>query len=99
MRKDIIKFVKNCDLCGKNKVKINVKEPITITKTPQKPLDRVVIDTVGPLPVSSNGYRYLLTMICDLTKYLVIVPLVDKTANTVARAIFEKFILIYGPMK
>ena len=72
---------------------------MTITKTPQKAFDSVVIDTLGHLLESSNGYRYLFTMICDLTAYLVIVPLVDKTANTVARAIFEKFILIYGPMK
>lgn len=38
-------------------------------------------------------------MICDLTKYLVCAPTPDKSAREVAKAIFESFILIYGPMK
>lgn len=36
---------------------------------------------------------------CDLTKYLVVTPIPNKEAKTVARAIFEHFILIYGPMR
>lgn len=38
-------------------------------------------------------------MICDLTKYLVTAPMADKSAKQVAKAIFEHFILIYGPLK
>ena len=34
-----------------------------------------------------------------MTKYLVTIPTPDHTASTVAKAIFENFILIYGPMK
>ena len=75
------------------------KEPMLITKTPQKPFDIVVIDTIGPLPVTSNRYRYILTIICDQTKYLLLVPLVDKITKSVAIAIFENCILVYGTMK
>ena len=99
MPKDVVKFIKNCPSCLKNKIKYSSKEPMLITKTPQKPFDIVVIDTIGPLPVTSNGYRYILTIICDLTKYLVLIPLVDKTAKSVAIAIFENCILVYGTMK
>lgn len=42
---------------------------------------------------------YVVTIICDLTKYLVCVKVTDKTAKTVAKAIFEKFVLVYRPMK
>ena len=35
---------------------------------------------------------------CDFTKYLVTIAIPDKSANTVARAIFEQFIWIYGLM-
>jgi hypothetical protein len=38
-------------------------------------------------------------MECELTKYLVTVPIPNKEAKTVASAIFENFILVYGPMK
>ena len=58
----------------------------------------MVIDTLGPLPVSSNGYKYILTIKCDLTKYLVLVPLIEKSARSVANAIFENFILVHGAM-
>ena len=35
---------------------------------------------------------------CDLTKYLIVVAIPDKSADIVALVIFEKFILTYGPM-
>jgi len=38
-------------------------------------------------------------LICDLTKYLVAIPIQNKSAKTVAKALFEDFILKYGPMK
>lgn len=41
----------------------------------------------------------ILTMMCDLSKYLIAVPMADKSAKTIARAIFEQFILTFGPMK
>lgn len=36
---------------------------------------------------------------CDLTKYLVTISIPNKVAITMARAIFQNFILVYGPMK
>ena len=99
MSKDVSTFVKNCELCKLNKVKIGNKEPMSITETPQKPFDLVIVDTVGPLPISNNGYKYILTIVCDLTKYLILIPLIDKSANSVAKALFENCILTFGPMK
>jgi len=57
------------------------------------------VDTIGPLSKSENGNEYAVTLICDLTKYLVAISVANKSANTVAKAIFESFILIYGPTK
>lgn len=99
MTRDVAKFVKSCNKCKLNKPKIKVKAPMTITKTPQKPFDVVIIDTVGPLPKSNYGNVYILTMICDLSKYLVTCPIPDKSANTVAKAIVNNFILKYGMIK
>lgn len=59
----------------------------------------IFTDTVGPLLKSNNGNQYILTIIFDLSKYLITVPLSDKSAKSVACAIFENFILIHGPMK
>lgn len=99
MHKNITKYAKNCEICKKNKHTQYTKENMVITETPMKPFDSLIIDTIGPLPKTSDGYVYAVTMICDLTKYLVCVPLKDKSAKSVADAIFRKFFLIYGPFK
>lgn len=81
-----------------NKVKPKNIEKLVLTPTPTKAFDVIVLDTIGPLPQSTYGNKYALTLICDLSKYLVTIPIPDKTAQTVARAIFENFILVYGRM-
>lgn len=82
-----------------NKVRPKTKEPMVITDTPQRVFDVLVIDTVGPIQKSENGNAYILTMICDLTKYLIMAPIPNKSAKTIARAMVENFILVYGIMK
>jgi len=61
--------------------------------------DRVIVDTIGPLPKSEQGNEYAVTLICDLTEYLAAIPIQNKSAKTVGKALFEDFILKYGPMK
>ncbi|WP_331035211.1 reverse transcriptase domain-containing protein [Lactovum miscens] len=96
MSKDVAKFVKSCDKCLLNKIKIGNKEPLVLTETPLRAFDKIVIDLVGPLPMSEAGNRYALTIICDLTKYVVGIAIPDKEASTVARALVNYFLLIYG---
>lgn len=99
MTRDIRNKVKNCQKCKLAKpTKIN-REFLNKTSTPQKPFDMVQIDTVGPLQQSKNGYKYAVTLQCELTKYLMILPTVGKTASEIAKSIFENWILIFGPMK
>jgi len=72
---------------------------LIITDTPINAFDRVIVDTIGPLPKSETGNEYAVTLKWDLTKNLVAIPVPNKNTNTVAKAIFESFILKYGPMK
>ena len=98
MRNSIIKFVKACKLCKMNKVTKRTKEASIVTTTPIKPFDIVSIDTVGPLPKTAKNNRYCITMQCDLTKYVIIIPTENKEAETIARALAQNFILTYGKM-
>lgn len=99
MSRDVAKFVKTCHQCQLNKIKIQKPELLQLTPTPQKPFDIVCIDTIGKLPTSMENYSYAVTIQCELTKYVVIIPITNKEASTVAEAIVKNFILIYGPMK
>lgn len=96
MSREIATFVRNCEKCQHTKVKPRNKEPLFLTPTPQKPFDTLILDTIGPLPTSDQGNKYAVTMICDLSKYLIIAPIPDKEAPTVAKAIFTNFVLTYG---
>lgn len=99
MTRDIANLVKNCHICKLSKPNQKTKESLEITKTPQKPFELLQIDTIGPLPKSNSGKQYAITIIDEMSKFLVIIPIENKTAKEVARAIFENCILTFGPMK
>ena len=99
MTQDIYNYVSNCKHCQENKVFFKNKEPLEMTETPTNAFDIVFIDTIGPNMKTNDGNIYAITMICALTKYLITIPIPDKSAKTIAKAVFEKHILIYGPMK
>lgn len=69
------------------------------TTTPLKAFDIVAIDTIGPFTLSNRGNRYAVTIQCDLSKYIIAIPIPDKSADTIARAVVEACILTHGPMK
>lgn len=98
MNKMVKKFVSTCDLCQRNKQIRHTKEPLCVTDTPINSFNTVVIDTVGPLRPSEN-YRYILTMQCELTKYVIAVPMETKEAKSIAKSLTENLILKYGLFK
>ena len=50
---------------------------------PKVPFTCMAIDTIGKLPTTSSGNRYALTCIDLLTSYIIAVPMLDKTAESV----------------
>ena len=73
--------MKCCETCQTTKVRPSNKVKLVITQTRVKPFQIIVIDTIGPLPESSLGNKYALTLICDMTKYLVTIALPYKKIN------------------
>ena len=61
------------------------------------PMERLHIDPTGPFPrYEGTDMTYICTCVCAFTKYAVAIPLPDKSAVTVARAIIENVILKLG---
>ena len=98
MRKMVRDYIMNCDKCLRNKQTKHIKEEMNITETPTSSFETIEIDTVGPLRIS-NSYRYILTMQCELTKYVVAYPIETKEAHVIAKTLVEQFILKYGCFK
>lgn len=96
MKQTITDFIKDCTKCKETKHKQRTKENFIHTPTPMKTFDSIAMDTIGPFQKSISGNRYALTIQCDLSKYVIVKPIQDKQANTIAKAFIESCILIYG---
>ncbi|CAK1591007.1 unnamed protein product [Parnassius mnemosyne] len=62
------------------------KQPMTLTSTASTAFEKVFLDLVGPLDRDENGNCYILTLQCELTKYIEAYPLPNKEAVTVPEA-------------
>lgn len=96
MKKDVENFVKRCDDCQKCKYSLNKKQPMKVTTTAMTAFQKVMLDLVGPLENDEDNNRYILTLQCELSKFVECYPLPNKEAKTVAKAFVENFILRYG---
>ena len=97
MKRDIASFVKACKSCQLKKlVRFKTKQPMILTDTPDEAFEKVSMDIMGPLPESSNGYHYVLTIQDLLTKYLIAIPLKHAGAIDVADAFVKQYICVFG---
>lgn len=96
MKKDIKAFVKNCQQCQINKTNRHpVKTPMQITTTSKEPFEKIFLDIVGPLPLTINGNKFILTIQDDLTKFSYAYAIFNHEAETVANKICS-FIFLFG---
>lgn len=97
MENDIKNFIKRCDKCQKQKYSNHyVKEPMEITTTANTAFEKVYLDVVGPIDKDCHGYSYILTIQCELTKYVEAFPLITKSSTEIARCFVTNFLLKYG---
>lgn len=96
MQQDIKNYLKTCQSCQVNKTnrKPN-KNPMEITTTSENPFDKIYLDIVGPLPLTLNGNKYILTIQDDLTKFSYAYPCENHESVTIANNLV-KFISIFG---
>ena len=96
---DVREFVKKCPKCQKSKYCKYVKEPMTLTTTATYAFEKIFLDIVGPLPRDHDGNIYILTIQCELSKFIEAYPLKNKETITVAKALVDNFILRFGVPK
>lgn len=63
---------------------------------PKAPWRQVAIDFIGPLPRSKNQFKWILTIIDCFSKFVLLIPLREATANLTIRAIENELFLTYG---
>ena len=97
MKRDIAQFIKTCHICqlaGKNNQSIK-PAPLCPIPSVGKPFEHIIIDCVGPLPTSKSGCAYLLTVMCQSTRYPAAYPLRSITTRALVKSLTQ-FISIFG---
>ena len=62
-----------------------------------EPFSQIIIDCAGPLPKTSSGNQYLLTIMCCFTRFPEAVPLRNIKAPRIAEALIKYFTLVGLP--
>lgn len=100
MKSDIQREINNCHACQiKKLVRIKPRQPMILTDTPDHAFDKISMDIMGPLPITTSGHSYILTIQDLLTKHSSAIPLKTPAAIDVADAFTDDFICIHGAPK
>ncbi|XP_037799853.1 uncharacterized protein LOC119594838 [Penaeus monodon] len=88
-------YVGTCRSCQKRKG-MAYHAPLAAAPQASYPLERVSADLME-LEVTSQGNKYVLAFIDQLTRYVQLIPLPSKEAETVADAFINQFVTVFGP--
>ena len=100
MTKECKEHIAACEICQQinNPNKRTLTAPLKPYPIPQRFNERVHADLVGPL-LSNTENKYILFLSDAFTKWLELIPIKDKTSNTVVKAILNNWILRHSAMK
>jgi len=96
MRSGVTSYIAGCEVCAKRKTHRLNRAPLQPIPVAEYVFQRIVMDCVGPLPVTYSGRVHIFIMIDCLTKYAIAVATRDVTAKTIARKFIKHFILPEG---
>ncbi|XP_037804875.1 uncharacterized protein K02A2.6-like [Penaeus monodon] len=88
-------YVGTCRSCQKCKG-MPYRAPLAAAPQASYLLERVSADLME-LEVTSQGNKYVLAFIDQLTRYVQLIPLPSKDAETVADAFINQFVTVFGP--
>ena len=101
MYRDTEKYCQSCHVCqvvGKPNQGIP-PAPLNIIPMTGEAFSKIIIDIVGPLPKTSQGNQYLLTIMCANTRFPEAIPLRKVTAAVVTKQLIKYFTMTGLPQE
>ena len=95
MKKDITLWTRTCINCQRSKIHRNTKSSLGSFPQPTRRFGHIHVDVVGPLP-SSEGQRYLFTIIDRSTRWPEAVPMEEASTMSCATALLNAWISRFG---
>jgi hypothetical protein len=94
---ELKKYVQICDVCQCRGPSNRREELVPISV--QGPFHRIGIDIKEPLPITSNGNRYIIVAMDYFTKWSEAIAIPNIKAETVTKFIYEQIICRYGVLQ
>jgi hypothetical protein len=95
MLKDVVMYVKNCDLCQQVK-NTKMKVPHQSVTVPTGPRTHISVDYVGPLPTTHENNKYILVVECQYLRYVEAFAVDEMNTQKTADIIIRSIICRYG---
>lgn len=99
MSSDVKRWCKECDICARAKIGPVLGRSSLCQSATCVPLDRIVIDIVGPLPVTNDGNEYIIVLCDYFTKWVEAYAVPDHQSLTVGDKSVNEFICTFGVPK
>ena len=98
MAKDIEGHIKLCKICHQQNNRDNSKNKVPLRPwgPPTARNQRIHFDLVGPLKSSISGFRHILSITDAFSRWVELVPIPNKEAITVAKALWDNWICKFG---
>ena len=95
-RTDMERFLRHCVPCARYHRGVIPRQADLQPTLVGEPWERVSVDITGPHPRSSRQNQYILTCLCNFSKWAEAIPIANHTANTVARALMTHVFSRFG---
>jgi hypothetical protein len=89
MREDIETYIKQCAVCQKLSFEKQTNHITPFTLASYNPMQRIAVDTIGPINKTEDGYKYIIVIIDAFSRYTKLYPTKDTTAVGAADAIVD----------
>lgn len=88
-------FVKKCPVCQAVKPTSQAKPGLLKSlPVPDRPMASLIMDYVGPLPRTTRGNRYVLTVVDRMSKFMLLLPLQVITVEATVAALQRHLVSI-----
>ena len=95
---DVYDYVGGCLTCRSAAKRTAGPAPVSLHSVPTRPFEYMGIDLIA-MPESASGNKYAMVVMDHFSRYATVVPVPDKSATTVARALVRYVVLVHGPPK